>query len=62
MQEVKTYRQFARDCMRLAATAKPKDKTVLLKIAEAWEQQAKAAEVAIANEISGKTDGSGISG
>ena len=44
MQKVETYRKLAKECLRLAATAKAKDKAVLLKIAEAWEQQALIAE------------------
>ena len=44
MQDAEKYRQFAKDCIRLAAKAASKDKAVLLKIAEAWEQQAKLAE------------------
>lgn len=44
MQDVEKYRQFARECTRLAAKAPPKDKAVLMQIAEAWEQQAKLAE------------------
>jgi hypothetical protein len=38
------YREYAADCKRLAERAKPKDKEVLMKIAEAWEQQALAIE------------------
>ena len=52
MQEAEKYRQFAKDCTRLAAKAAPKDKTILLEIAAAWEQQAKLAEVS-----QKKTDG-----
>ena len=44
MQEVEKYRQFAHECTRLAAKASPKDKAVLMQIAQAWEQQAKMAE------------------
>jgi hypothetical protein len=57
MQEVEKYRQFARECMRLAATAKPKDKKVLLNIAEAWERQAKIAEAATVKKSAAKPDG-----
>jgi Flp pilus assembly protein TadD len=57
MQEVEKYRQFARECLRLAATAKPADKTVLLNIAEAWEQQAKIAEAATVKKTEAKPDG-----
>ena len=44
MQDAEKYRQFAKDCIRLAAKAASDDKAVLLKIAEAWEDQAKLAE------------------
>lgn len=57
MQEVEKYRQFARECIRLAATAKPADKKVLVKIAEAWEDQAKIAEGATAKKTEAKADG-----
>ena len=57
MQEAEQYRQYARECVRLAATAPPKDKPVLFKIAEAWEQQAKIAEAASTKKTSGKADG-----
>jgi hypothetical protein len=57
MQEVEKYRQFARECVRLSATAKPADKKVLLNIAEAWEQQATIAEAAIAKKAQAKPDG-----
>ena len=44
MQEVETYRRYAKECTRLARKAKPGDKEALLKIAEAWERQARIAE------------------
>ncbi len=45
MQEVQKYRQYAADCLRLAAKARSEnDKHALRKIADAWEQQAKIAE------------------
>ncbi len=43
MQEVETYRQYAADCRRLAERANNGDKAILLRIAEAWDQQAKLA-------------------
>lgn len=46
MLEVEKYRQFARECVCLAAKAAPKERSVLLKIAEAWEEQANIAEAA----------------
>ena len=57
MQEVEKYRQFARECMRLAASAKAEDKEVLLDIAEAWEHQAKIAEAATVEKSVAKPDG-----
>jgi hypothetical protein len=57
MQEVQQYRQYVRECVRLAATASAKDKLILLKIAEAWEQQAKIAEAASKKKPGGKSDG-----
>jgi hypothetical protein len=57
MQEVEQYRQYARECVRLAAMASAKDKPVLLMIAEAWEQQAKIAEAASTKKTISKPDG-----
>ena len=44
MESAEKYRQFAEDCRRLAEKAAPKDRIVLLEIAEAWDQCAKEAE------------------
>jgi len=44
MQEAEKYREYAADCRRLAEKANEDDKQVLMKIAEAWEQQARLAE------------------
>jgi hypothetical protein len=44
MQEAEKYREYAADCRRLAERASSKDKQVLLKIAEAWDQQANLVE------------------
>lgn len=44
MKEVETYRQFAADCIRMAQKVSVKDKEILVKIAEAWEQRAQEAE------------------
>jgi hypothetical protein len=38
------YREYAADCRRMAERAKKEDKEVLMKIAEAWEQQANLGE------------------
>jgi hypothetical protein len=43
MDGAEKYRQFAEDCRRLAEKAAPKDRIVLLEIAQAWEQCAKEA-------------------
>jgi hypothetical protein len=44
MQDVKTYRQYANDCRRIAATMSAKDKTVLLEMAKVWDERAEEAE------------------
>ena len=44
MLEAKTYRQYAADCIRIAEKMEPKDKQILLKIAEAWKMRAEEAE------------------
>jgi hypothetical protein len=44
MQEAEKYREYAADCRRLAEKATRRDKDVLLKIAEAWDPQARLAE------------------
>jgi hypothetical protein len=38
MENAEKYRQYAEDCRRMAQRAAPKDKAVLLEIANAWEQ------------------------
>jgi hypothetical protein len=55
MEDTKTYRQYAADCRRIAATMKRKDAQVLLKMAEAWDSRADDAEH---REIK-KSDGGG---
>jgi hypothetical protein len=44
MLEAQTYRQYAADCIRIAEKMDPKDKQILLKIAEAWKMRAEEAE------------------
>ncbi len=45
MQEAKTYRQYAAECLRMAkAMREAADRKALLQIAEAWEKQAQEAE------------------
>ena len=43
MLESQKFRQYAKDCIRLADGMSPKDRQILLDIADAWE--ARAAEV-----------------
>lgn len=51
MQEMQKYLEYAADCRRLAEKASSADKSVLMKIAEAWEQQAKLAEAAAKKHV-----------
>ncbi len=44
MQDAKTYRQYAADCRRIAATMSPNDTIRLLDMAAAWETMAQHAE------------------
>lgn len=44
MQDAKTYRQYAAECVRMAQKMNAKDKDVLLRMAEAWELRAQEAE------------------
>jgi len=44
MQDSKTYRQYANDCRRIAATMSAKDKSVLLEMAKVWDERADEAE------------------
>jgi hypothetical protein len=44
MKDSKTYRQYANDCRRIAATMSAKDKTVLLEMARVWDDRAEEAE------------------
>ena len=57
MQEAEKYRKFSTECRRLAASATEKDKAVLLKIAEAWDAQAKLAEAKNSENSDSKLDG-----
>jgi len=45
MQEAEKYLEYAAECRRLAEKAASRDKEVLLKIAKAWDEQARLAEV-----------------
>ena len=42
--EEKKYRQYAKDCVRIAASMSGKDRQTLLDIADAWEARAVEAE------------------
>jgi hypothetical protein len=44
MKDAKTYREYAADCSRIARRMSAKDREVLLKMAEAWEERAREAD------------------
>lgn len=44
MTDVKTYRDYAADCMRIAQSMNAEAREALLKMAEAWEDLAREAE------------------
>ena len=44
MLQAKKYRQYAKDCVRIAASMSGKDRQTLLDIADAWEARAVEAE------------------
>ena len=44
MLEAKKYRQYAKDCVRIAASMSGKDRQTLFDIADAWEARAVEAE------------------
>jgi hypothetical protein len=44
MEKAEQFRQYAAECLRLAKTAAPKDRAVLLEIANAWITGAEEAE------------------
>jgi RIO-like serine/threonine protein kinase len=50
MKDAKTYREYAADCRRMAKLTSSKDKEVLMKMAEAWEERAQEAERAASKE------------
>ena len=52
MLQAKKYRQYAKDCVRIAASMSGKDRQTLLDIADAWEARAVEAE-----SKGSKTDG-----
>jgi hypothetical protein len=44
MKDVKTYREYAADCIRIAQSMDAKDRETLLRMAKAWEDRAREAE------------------
>jgi hypothetical protein len=44
MKDVKTYREYAADCVRIAQSMEAKDRETLLRMAKAWEERAREAE------------------
>jgi len=46
MRDAKTYRQYAAECRRLAATMSGSNKETLLKMASVWDERADEAESA----------------
>jgi len=51
MSEVERYRQYAKDCVRIASTMSGADRQTLLKIAEAWEGRAREAEAKVPGSV-----------
>ena len=44
MTDVKMYREYAADCIRIAQSMSAEDRETLLKMAQAWEDRAREAE------------------
>ena len=44
MEDAKTYREYAADCIRIVQLMDAKDRETLLKMAEAWEDRSREAE------------------
>jgi hypothetical protein len=44
MQDSNTYRQYASDCRRIAATMNARDKAVMMEMAKVWDERAEDAE------------------
>jgi hypothetical protein len=44
MTDVKTFREYAAECIRIAQSMNDEDRAALLEMAEAWEDLARAAE------------------
>lgn len=57
LSEVERYRQYAKDCVRIASTMSGADRQTLLKIAQAWEGRARQAEANLRGFPKNKTFG-----
>jgi hypothetical protein len=44
MKDVKMYREYAADCIRIAQSMNADDREVLLKMARAWDDRARESE------------------
>jgi hypothetical protein len=44
MKDVKMYREYAADCIRMALSMNAEDQEILLKMARAWEDRARESE------------------
>jgi len=55
MRNADTYAEYARECRRLADAAKDQDKAALLRIAEAWDEQAQIAGRASTQKSDGQS-------
>jgi hypothetical protein len=44
MKDVKMYREYAADCIRIAQSMNAEDREILLKMARAWEDRARESE------------------
>ena len=44
LKDSEKFRQYARDCIRMAENMEAKDREMLLQIAEAWQMRAREAE------------------
>jgi hypothetical protein len=44
MEQAKTYREYAADCIRLSRLMSAEDREILLRMAKAWEERAQEAE------------------
>jgi hypothetical protein len=56
MHDAKTYRQYAADCRRIAASMTSQDRDVLLRMAEVWDERAEEATKKVQPDGQGKGD------